>query len=778
MEQGDECYGERIRIRGIVQGVGFRPTLWRIAHELNLTGTVCNDGQGVLIEVWAEASSIDQLLLQLHAQLPPLAKIDSVQRQPLTSKPKGLSFERFEIIASKAGTVATAVVADAVTCTACLAEVNDPANRRYRYPFTNCTHCGPRFSIIKAIPYDRANTSMVAFKMCSACQAEYDDPAERRFHAQPNACPECGPRLWLQDKKGDRIACDDAIEQAVRLVKAGQIVAIKGIGGFQLACDATNETAVAILRQRKRRYHKPFALLARDVEMIRRFAVVDEQEQSLLQSSAGPIVLFEAHGEALATSVAPGHRQLGFALPATPLHHLLMQALANPVVFTSGNVSDEPQCIANDEALDRLAVIADAFLLHDREIVNRVDDSVVRSISGQATMLRRARGYAPSAITLPPGFENGPALLAMGAELKSTFCLSQSGQALVSQHIGDLESAPVLADYRRQLQLYQSLYQHRPEIIVVDRHPNYLSSQYGRQLAEQQGIACIEVQHHHAHIAAVMAEHGLPMDTAPVLGIALDGLGMGEDGELWGGEFLLADYRDFKRLASFKPVPLLGGSQAMREPWRNTVAQLLHWFDWQQLVDEFADLELMRYLQDKPIAILQQMAQRQLNSPLCSSAGRLFDAVAAAIGVCRDEVGYEGQAAIELEAMASALDLSGSAYLVDCHQVDGLTYLAWGPMWRALLADLQQGVASDEIAARFHRGLIRAITDLAISLCRAQVVETVVLAGGVFQNSLLLQGVSERLTQAGIKVLFPSRFPAGDGAISLGQVAVAKASKT
>jgi len=766
--------GERIRIRGIVQGVGFRPTLWRIAHELKLAGSVRNDGQGVLIEVWAETSSIDQLLLQLQAQLPPLAKIDSVQRQAIIGKAKAT---RFEIVASEAGAVATAVVADAVTCRACLAEVKDPANRRYRYAFTNCTHCGPRFSIVKAIPYDRANTSMTAFKMCPACQAEYDDPADRRFHAQPNACPECGPSLWLLDNQGDRIACDDVIEQTARLIKAGQIVAIKGIGGFHLACDAANETAVHRLRQRKRRYHKPFALLAQDVEMIRRYAFIDEQEQTLLQSSAGPIVLLQAQGESLAMGVAPGHRQLGFALPATPLHHLLLQALANPVVFTSGNVSDEPQCIANEEALDRLGIIADAFLLHDREIVNRVDDSVVRSISGQATMLRRGRGYTPAAITLPLGFENGPAVLAMGAELKNTFCLTQSGQAVVSQHIGDLESAPVLADYRRQLQLYQSLYQHRPKIVVVDRHPNYLSTQLGRQLAEEQGITCVEVQHHHAHIAAVMAEHGLPMDTPPVLGIALDGLGMGVEGELWGGEFLLADYRGFQRLAAFEPVSLLGGSQAMREPWRNTVAQLLHWFDWQQLLGKFGDLELIQYLEEKPITTLQQMAQRNLNSPLCSSAGRLFDAVAAALAICRDEVGYEGQAAIELEAMASGLDLSGVAYPVECHQVDGLTYLAWASLWRSLLDDLQQGVDRGEIAVRFHRGLIRAIADQAISLSRAHGVQTVVLAGGVFQNSLLLQGVRDLLTQGGINVLIPSGFPAGDGAISLGQAVVAMAGK-
>ena len=765
--------GERIRIRGIVQGVGFRPTVWRIANGLSVCGCVRNDGQGVVIDAWADGELIEQLLQKLAEQLPPLAKIDAIERTPLQGGPASRGFE---IVDSVAGQVDTAIVADAATCSHCLADVFDPGNRRYRYAFTNCTHCGPRFSIVKAIPYDRANTSMAAFAMCLACQAEYDDPADRRFHAQPNACPQCGPRLWLQDNQGNLILCDDVIDHAASLLAAGQIVAIKGIGGFHLACDAMNDDAVHRLRQRKQRYDKPFALLARDVDMVRRFAAVNEQDKALLQSSAAPIVLLLAGGEAVAEGVAPRQPTLGFALPATALHHLLMRALDNPVVLTSGNVSDEPQCIANDEACEKLAEIADAFLLHDRAIINRVDDSVVSTVGGDVAMVRRARGYAPAALRLPPGFEKAPPALAMGAELKSTFCISQCGQAMLSQHIGDLENAPVFVDYRRQLDLYQSLYQHRPALIAVDKHPNYLSTQYGRQLAERQGIDCIEIQHHHAHIAAVMAEHGMPLDSKPVLGIALDGLGLGEHGELWGGEFLLADYGQFQRLASFEPVPLLGGSHAMREPWRNTLAQLLHWFDWQTLTDEFAQVDIVRYLQQKPVVTLQQMAERGINSPLCSSAGRLFDAVAAAIGVCRDQVSYEGQAAIELEALAQSAITQERAYPIESRWVDGRWVLGGCALWQALLLDIERGESTPVIAARFHRAMIDSIAAMAVKLCRKRFIEQVVLAGGVFQNGVLLEDVKQRLVNEGFQVMTPCQLPFNDGAIALGQLAVVLAS--
>jgi hydrogenase maturation protein HypF len=763
-------FGERIRIRGTVQGVGFRPTVWRIAQSLKITGSVRNDGEGVLIEIWAEPALIDELLQQLQQQLPPLARIDSVERAVLEH---AATKKNFEIIASQTGELSAAITADAATCPACLAEINDPNNRRYRYPFTNCTHCGPRFSIINAIPYDRANTSMAAFTMCPLCHSEYANPADRRFHAQPNACAVCGPRVWLQDNKGVEIVCDDVIEDAAALIRAGVIVAIKGMGGFQLACDASNETAVKRLRQRKRRYQKPFALLARDVEMIQRYACVDHAQSALLNSSAAPIVLLQAEGAVLAENVAPRQNSLGFALPCTPLHHLLMQSLDTPIVLTSGNVSDEPQCIANEEALEKLAAIADVFLLHDRDITNRVDDSVVMFDAKQPRMMRRARGYAPATLPLPPGFEKSPPALAMGAELKSTFCLSHAGRAVVSQHIGDLESAPALADYRHQLALYQSLYQHRPQLIVVDKHPNYLSSQQGRRLAQEQGIDVVEVQHHHAHIAAVMAEHGLPLNSEPVLGIALDGLGMGEEGELWGGEFLLVEYHQFTRLASFPAVPLLGGAQAMREPWRNTVAQLLHWFEWRTLMNDYGDLALMQYLQQKPIATLQQMAERKLNTPLCSSAGRLFDAVAAALDLCRDGVSYEGEAAMELEMLAAPLfESEQNGYPVALELQNNQWRLVWRPMWRMLLNDVAAGVATDTIAVRFHRSVINAVTELTFKLCSEYRLRQVVLAGGVFQNRLLQNELTRRLGEAGLEVLTPIQLPSNDGAIAFGQLVV------
>ena len=763
-------YGERIRVRGVVQGVGFRPVVWRIAQELNINGSVRNDGGGVLIDVWAAKPDIDQLVLLLSKRLPPLAQIDSIQRQILTRKPERAAFE---IIASNGSTIETAVVADSATCPACLEEINHPNNRRYRYPFTNCTHCGPRFSIIKAMPYDRVNTSMAAFKMCPACQSEYDNPADRRFHAQANACPQCGPHIWLQDSSGQFPDCHDVIEYTAHLIQAGKIVAIKSIGGFHLACDAANEETVTRLRQRKQRAHKPFALLASNEEMIKRHACLSSQEQQWLKSAAAPIVLLTAKGTALAPSVAPGHHRLGFALPSTPLHHLLMQSLKNPIVLTSGNVNNQPQCIANEEAIAKLADIADAFLLHNREIVNRVDDSVIRLSGTTPTRLRNARGYSPTTIRLPPGFENTPNMLAMGATLKNSFCLTLSDHAIVSQHIGDLENTAVQRDYRHQLELYQTLYRHQAEEIVVDKHPGYFSSQLGHELAQKRDLKYTEVQHHHAHVAAVMAEHNLPFNTKPVLGVALDGLGMGENGELWGGEFMMTDYQSYKRLASFEPVALLGASQAMREPWRNTLAHLLRYFDWNSLVTKYAELELIQYLQTKPVNILQQMQKRHVNSPCSSSAGRLFDAVAAALGLCREGISYEGQAAMELEALASATETANAGYSIDVNTKNDISTLSWALLWTSLLGDLQNSVSRNDIAIRFHGGLIQAITRLTVQLCHSQRLTTVALTGGVFQNALLLRGVENGLTQQGIKVITAQQLPMGDGGISFGQAMVA-----
>lgn len=767
--------GESIRVTGVVQGVGFRPTVWRLAAEIGIVGQVRNDSEGVLIHAWGSRAKLDDFVQRLRTEQPPLSHIEEIVRTALTDA--GDSPRDFQIAASAEGEIRTGVAADAATCSECLAEVLDPQNRRYRYPFTNCTHCGPRLSIVRTIPYDRDNTSMASFPMCTQCQAEYEEPAQRRFHAQPNACAGCGPQVWLEDARCRRMPADDgcdAIETAARLIRRGMIVAVKGIGGIHLACDAGSEEAVDTLRRRKHRYHKAFALMVRDIEMIKRFAWVDDTEAELLNDRAAPIVVLNATGETLAHGVAPCQSTLGFMLPYTPLHHLLMQRMTRPVVMTSGNRSDEPQTISNADAHRRLDRIADYYLLHDRDIVNRLDDSVLRMADGQPRFLRRARGYAPQPILLRGGFSTADSVLAMGGELKNTFCLLKEGRAIMSQHMGDLEDADTLQDYRRNLQLYRKLFGFRSAVVAVDKHPDYLSTQLGREIAAQEGAQLVEVQHHHAHIAGTMAEHGVPLGAGAVLGVALDGLGYGEDDTIWGGEFLLATYRGFERVAHFQPVPMLGGAQAMREPWRNTFAQLLYMLDWERVAEEYSDLGLIRFLAGKPLTVLQTMASRGLNSPLASSAGRLFDAVAAAIGVCRDSCGFEGQAAIELEALAAVNFDHQAGFPYGFELQDD--YLNWTPLWSALLNDLREGIAPGIIAARFHHGVAVAVAVTAGRLCTLHEVDTVVLSGGVFQNRLLLERTTLLLRKQGLSVLAPIATPANDGGLSLGQAVIAMAS--
>ena len=555
--------GEAIRVRGLVQGVGFRPHAWRLATDCGLSGEVWNDAEGVLVRIWGPAAARRRFLRRLQAEAPPLARIDRLQSEPLTGPPPPPGFR---IQASRAGAIRTGVVPDAATCPACLAEVRDPSSRRYRYAFTNCTHCGPRLSIVRAIPYDRARTSMAAFTMCRACQAEYDDPGDRRFHAQPNACALCGPQLELEAATGEvsGLADRDQVAAARALLEAGAILAIKGIGGFHLAVDALNPAAVQRLRARKRRFDKPFALMARTVEVVRRYCALSPDEQALLESAAAPIAILAAEGpERVAPAVAPGQRALGFMLPYTPLHHLLLEGLERPVVLTSGNLSEEPQCTDNDDARAKLSALADHLLMHDRAIVNRLDDSVVRVMDGAPRVLRRARGYAPAPLPLPAGFAGAPPLLAMGGELKNTFCLVQDGRATLSQHIGDLEDAATYADYRHNLELYRGLLQHEPAIIAADLHPDYLSTKLGRQIAEGAGLPLIGVQHHHAHVAACLADNGVPLDAGPVLGVALDGLGYGEDGTIWGGEFCS------RTIAAMHALPICGPYRCWAAPRRS-----------------------------------------------------------------------------------------------------------------------------------------------------------------------------------------------------------------
>ncbi len=771
--------GERIRVRGLVQGVGFRPTVWRLARVFDLSGEVLNDGEGVLIHAWGEPGRIELFCVELKAQCPPLARIDSLERAALHGRPAG---DEFRIVASRSGEIHTGVVADAATCPACLAELFDPDDRRYRYPFINCTHCGPRLSIVERIPYDRGNTSMAGFRMCPDCRAEYESPADRRFHAQPNACAVCGPRVWLQDRDGHRpdparFGSRDVPAAAARLLAEGHILGVKGIGGFHLACDAANPRAVAELRRRKRRYAKPFALMARDIQVIRRYCRARDSEVVRLAGPAAPILLLDLGGpDRVAPQVAPGQSSLGFMLPYSPLHHLLLEHWDRPLVMTSGNLSDEPQCTRNRDAEERLGDIADLLLLHDRAIVNRVDDSVARFMDGAPRLLRRARGYAPAPLTLPHGLGQGPPVLALGGELKNTVCLVAKGQAVLSQHLGDLEEARTAREYERTIGLYLDLFGHRPRVLAVDQHPDYRSTRVGRDWAARDGLALREVQHHHAHVAAVLADNRHPVDGGRVLGIALDGLGYGPDGTIWGGEFLAADYTGFTRLGWLAPTPLPGGTRAILEPWRSAFAQLRTHLGWEFVLHGYPGLDFVRWAEQKPLMLLERIIDRGINSPRTSSCGRLFDAVAAVVGICREGIAYEGQAAIELETLAQGAPGAAGGYPLGLLEMEQGLALDPAPMWEALLEDSAAGRSRSLIAMRFHQGLGRAVVDLAVRIAGESGLDTCALSGGVFQNRTLFEFVTTGLLRRGIRVLTHARVPTNDGGLSLGQATVASAS--
>ncbi|AVH62059.1 carbamoyltransferase HypF [Nostoc sp. 'Peltigera membranacea cyanobiont' N6] len=773
---------EEIRVRGTVQGVGFRPTVYRLAKACGLSGDVCNDGEGVLIRVSGSEEALTEFVARLQTECPPLAIINQLTRVIYKGEFK---FDNFVISTSISNAIKTEITPDAATCPQCQKEIFDPFSRFFRYPFTNCTHCGPRLSIIRAIPYDRCNTSMSAFVMCPECAKEYHDVENRRFHAQPVACHVCGPTAWLERADGKSVTASmfsmlDDVDAVCTLLQKGEIVAIKGLGGIHLACDATQENVVQKLRQRKKRYHKPFALMARDIEIIEQYCIVNAKEKELLTSSAAPIVLLQASDKKqLASSVASGQSTLGFMLPYTPLHHLILRRMNRPIVLTSGNLADEPQCIDNEEAREKLGTIADYFLFHNREIINRVDDSVVRVLDDKVQTIRRARGYAPASISLPPGFHKIPQILAMGSELKNTFCLLREGEAILSQHLGDLENAAAFNAYQKTLNLYLNLFEHQPEIIAIDKHPEYLSSKLGKELADTNKIPIHQIQHHHAHIAACMAENGIPLDSPPVLGIALDGLGYGDDGTLWGGEFLLADYRKFQRLATFKPVAMVGGEQAIYQPWRNTYAQLIAAKLWDDCQEQYADLDIVKFLNKKPLKLLNQLIEKKINSLPASSVGRLFDAVAAAIGIYRDECSYEGQAAIALEAIVDVNSLNNDKetliYPFSFSFSDSIYCIDPRPMWQALLDDLQQQIPQPVIAAKFHKGLANAIVEMVQHLSKKNLINQVVLTGGVFQNCILLEQVTKQLQALGIKVLTHNLVPANDGGLSLGQAVIAAA---
>jgi hydrogenase maturation protein HypF len=767
---------ERITVRGLVQGVGFRPHVWRLAQRHHVRGWVANDAQGVTLHVAGQREDVDAFVRAIVDGAPPLARIEHVAREPAALLPAQDTF----VIAASTGARAAAragIGPDTTTCADCLRELRDPAQRRSRYAFTNCTQCGPRLSIVAAMPYDRAETTMRAFGMCADCAREYADPADRRFHAQPIACPACGPRPWLEPA-----AAGDPIDAAAALIEGGAIVAVKGLGGWQLACDASNESAVARLRQRKRREGKPFALIVRDLAVLRRWCTVTAAEQALLASAAAPIVVLDridTGAPPLAPALAPGITTFAAMLPATPLHHLLLERFARPLVLTSGNLSDEPQCIDDDDARTRLAGIADAWLGHDRGIQRRLDDSVQRIAAGAPRMLRRARGFAPAPLRLPPRFERMPPVLAVGGELKNTFCLLRDGEAIVSHHIGDLDDAPTRADFVRAMADYAALFEHRPRCVAADLHPDSIAGRHAEGLAAARGIPLVRVQHHHAHIAACLAENGWPLDAGPVLGIALDGFGFGADGTPWGGEFLCADYRRCDRVASLAPVAMPGGDACAREPWRNTYAHLAAAIGWPAFAAEFAGSALHRFLAAKPLAVLDGMLAAGINSPRASSCGRLFDAVAGAVSIRRDHVAYEGQAAIEFEACVDRRRAgAGDGYPFALDFGDGaLPTIGYRPLWQALLADLQRGAAVASIAARFHDGLAAALAAMAGELLTRtpRRFEAIALSGGVFQNRVLLEGLLPRLAALGRPVLTHRQLPCHDGGLSLGQAVVAAA---
>lgn len=769
--------GTQVIVRGQVQGVGFRPAVWRLAQEMGLAGDVKNTAEGVVIRLWGEA--VETFPARLHASLPALARIDELRVERLEAEaPTG-----FDIVASEGGEMRGSVTPDAATCADCLAEIRNPFERRYRYPFTNCTNCGPRFSIVTAAPYDRANTTMAPFDLCQPCNNEYRNPADRRFHAQPVACGRCGPQIWIE-KLGpgavqhEAFSMLDDIDATGGMILNGHIVAIRGLGGVHLACDATNAGAVAELRRRKGRAGKAFALMARDLEVVRGFCEVSDIEAATLSGPEAPIVLLRALPNSLPDSIAPSLDRLGVMLPYTPFYHMILRRIGRPVVMTSGNPSGQPQCITNADTRDRLAGIADFACLHDREIANRIDDSVVRVDLGRPRLLRRARGYAPAGLPLPPGFSRETQVLAMGSEVKNTFCLVKEGQAILSQHMGDLEEATTHADAARSLDLYTRLFDHAPDVIAVDSHPQYLSTQAGYTRAD--GRPVIAVQHHHAHIAACMAENGRALDAPPVLGIAMDGTGLGDDGTIWGGEFLICDYRGYSRAGSLKPVALPGGAAAVREPWRNAYAHLMAQMGWAEFSMNFSDLPIHQRLSEIPRATLDAMIAKGQNTPLSTSCGRLFDAAAAIAGVAWGQQSYEGEAAMQFEAAIDPAAMEEADDLIYPFTTpllggQGIPYIEPLAVWRAMLGDLILKTPVGVISARFHRGLSMAIVKMAERITADTEIDTVALSGGCFQNATLFALVHQGLEVSGKKVLSHARVPANDGGLALGQALIALA---
>ncbi|MCA9113842.1 MAG: carbamoyltransferase HypF [Planctomycetaceae bacterium] len=775
----------RIRVSGTVQGVGFRPFVHRLASGLRLGGFVRNQAGDVLIEAEGASDLLEHFLHELVSRPPLLARIDRVLSERLPLGEDGVESRRsFRIEASQSDSAGSVCISpDVATCPACLAEMRNPADRRFGYPFLNCTNCGPRLTIVKAAPYDRARTTMAGFPLCPACRGEYSDAADRRFHAQPVACPRCGPQLELLGQNGEPIACGNPVAKLAEGLCAGRIGAVKGLGGYHLVCDARNELAVRELRRRKQRDEKPFALMLRDVAAVRVFCDVEPREAELLESWRSPIVLLRRKAEpasreemssAIANAVAPGQQLLGMMLPNTPLHHLLVDAVEGiPLVMTSGNQSDEPMAVTEAAALDQLRGIADLFLVHNRPIHVRCDDSVTRVVAGAELPVRRSRGYAPQPVRLPASCPVPQ--LAVGGQLKSTFALGQGNQAILSHHLGDLDHYQAFRAFEKDVALYLQLFDHRPECIAHDLHPDYASTRFARRLAGEssfdhrlRGIPLVPVQHHHAHMAACMVENGL---TEPVIGVTFDGTGYGTDGAVWGGEFLTGDPAAFRRAAHLRYVGLPGGDQAVKEPWRMAVAHLI---DAGCRSDALQPDLLQPRISPLALRTVESMLRRRFNSPPTSSMGRLFDAVASLAGV-RDRVSYEGQAAMELEWLATGLEPQpGYPWEVQALPDQPLV-IDTRPLIRAVVEDVRQGTDCRLIAGRFHATVVDLIAGVCGRIRQESGLNSVVLSGGVFLNAVLTEEATARLADEGFEVYRHRLVPPNDGGLSLGQLAVAAA---
>jgi hydrogenase maturation protein HypF len=743
----------RARVAGTVQGVGFRPYVYRRARGLGLGGRVLNDERGVVLEVEGPEAAVDAFFDGLEREAPPLAVVELVER----SERPALGERGFRILESERGGEPLApVTPDSATCDDCLAELFDPADRRYRYPFVNCTNCGPRFTIVRGVPYDRPLTTMAGFEMCARCRAEYDDPGDRRFHAQPNACPECGPSLALVGAAGE------PLETAVDALHAGAVVAVKGLGGYHLACRADHERAVAALRGRKHREDKPFALMAADLEGARELVELSPEEEALLRSPRRPIVIAPRTADArVVEAVAPHSRELGVMLPYSPLHHLLLRDAGTTLVMTSGNVSDEPIAYRDEDALRRLGGIADLVLVHDRPIHIRTDDSVVRAVPGRAPLLiRRSRGYVPASLDLP--FAAPRPVLACGAELKSTFCLVKGSRAWVGHHIGDLKNYETLRAFREGIEHFRALFAVEPEVVAHDLHPDYLSTAYA---LEREGVELAAVQHHHAHLAACLAEHG---EEGPAVGAIYDGTGFGSDGTVWGGELLAGGLEGFERLGCLWPVRMPGGERAISEPWRMGCAWLVAALGREPRLPS----RLRGAVDEGDWHRVGELATSGLASPVTTSVGRLFDAVAALCAV-RARVNYEGQAAVELEAAADPA--VREAYPLPLVEGPAGLRLDARETVRAVVEDLAAGAPESAVAARFHNALAAATVEGCARVAASRSLSTVVLSGGVFQNRLLLERTLEGLERHGLRALVPERLPPGDGGIAFGQAAAAAA---